>query len=253
MKSRGQVVITGATSGIGFATAELFAARGYELVLTGRRKPELASLKDKLISDHGAAVEIVPFDVSSRKSAEDAVSQHKALFAKTTVLVNNAGLALGYDKFQDIRLDDADKVIDTNVKGIIYLTRLLLPSMIEAKDGHIVNIGSINGRWSFPSAAVYGASKFAVRALTECLRQDLIGTPIRVTNIEPGAVDTDFWQVRFKNSEQAKTFKAGWEPLNPADIAEAVVWCTERPKHVNVQELVVFPTQQVVGNIARDK
>lgn len=188
----------------------------------------------------------------SREQIESVVKRSLHLISNVSVLINNAGLALGYDKFHEADLDDLETTVETNLKGLIILTRLVLPHFVACQRGHVVNIGSISGRWNYPSSTVYCATKFAVRALSDGIRLDLFGTPIRVTNIEPGAVQTQFGEVRYKNKTKARSYYAGWNPLQAEDIAATILWCVDRPAHVNVQELVIFPVQQsLTGAISR--
>lgn len=246
------VLITGATSGIGQATAEIFAKKGRSLILTGRRKENLLSLKRNLELKYSVYVETLCFDIRSRKQIENIIRRSHYLISNTSVLVNNAGLALGFDKFHEADLEDLETTVETNLMGMIVLTRLILPHFLEKQRGHVVNIGSVSGRWNYPSATVYCATKFAVRALSDGIRLDLFGTPIRVTNVEPGAVLTQFGEVRFKSKTKAHDYYKGWKPLRAEDIAETIAWCVDRPPHVNVQELVVFPVQQsLTGAISR--
>jgi 3-hydroxy acid dehydrogenase/malonic semialdehyde reductase len=237
-------LITGATAGIGLATAELLADRGCNVVLTGRRQDRLAETAERL-TKKGVQVQTMAFDLSSRAEAEKAFGAAKATLEKVSILVNNAGLARGTDKIQDAQLDDLDAMVDTNVKGLLYATRTLLPHLIKNRESHVVNVGSVAGRWVYPGGAVYCATKFAVRALSEALRMDLMGHPVRVTNIEPGMVETEFSEVRLAgDKEKAKAVYRGLEPLRAEDIAETIVWCLERPAHVNIQELIIYPTAQ---------
>jgi NADP-dependent 3-hydroxy acid dehydrogenase YdfG len=183
-------------------------------------------------------------DVQSPEQIDRFVEKHRTQLAETDVLINNAGLAKGTDKLMDGKPADWDAMIDTNVKGLLYMTRAVLPFMMSAQRGHIVNIGSIAGKWVYPGGAVYCASKFAVRAINEGLRMDLLGTPLRVTNIEPGMVETEFSEVRLQSAERAKSVYAGMTPLSAADIAESIFWCAQLPAHVNISELVIMPTDQ---------
>jgi len=243
---RGQTaLITGATAGFGLATAELFAENGCDLIVTGRRHERLAELKRRLESQHGVRVTTLGFDVSNRRELESALGGAAEQVQKTTILVNNAGLALGTAPMQSASVDDWDVMIDTNIKGLLYMTRQLLPRFITRGRGHIVNVGSVAGRWTYPGGAVYSATKFAVRAISDSLRMDLMGKNIRVTNIEPGMAETEFSQVRFQGDlEKAAAVYQGVEPLSARDIAETILWCVSRPQHVNIQELVIFPTAQ---------
>jgi 3-hydroxy acid dehydrogenase/malonic semialdehyde reductase len=239
---KGTIVITGATSGFGEATARLIAAKwpDCKLWLTGRRKERLDALVKEVGADraHGFV-----FDIRDRKAVEK--------FARSpghedvTVLVNNAGLAAGLDAFQDASVDDWEQMIDTNLKGLLFVTRALLPGMVERKLGHIVNLGSIAGHAMYPKGHVYAATKFAVKALNEALRIDTLGSNIRVTSVDPGMAETEFSKVRFKGDEErASSVYKGIEALRAQDIAEAILWSLERPAHVNIQEIIIMPTNQ---------
>lgn len=250
-------IITGASAGIGWATAEELAQAGYSLILIGRRADRLKELRDRLVKSFVKKENIQEFrtvqlDVTKNAQIDDFVQSEGALLGNVTVLVNNAGLAKGSEKVQAARISDWDTMIDTNIKGLLYLTRGLLPYMIKNKAGHIVNLGSVAGRLVYPGGAVYCATKFAVRAISEGLRMDLAGTNIRVTNIEPGMVQSEFSLVRFEDQEKAEKVYEGMTPLTPKDIAETILWCVQRPSHVNIQELVIYPTDQAsVGQVVR--
>lgn len=251
-KSPKRALITGATAGIGHAIALDLSRKGYELIVTGRRRDRLAKLKADCEKEGALSVWTSCFDVSSLKDCLREFEENKKEWSKVTVLVNCAGLAKGVDRLQEGQFEDWDTMIDTNVKGLLYMTRLILPGMIEEGVGHVVNLGSVAGRWTYPKGAVYAATKFAVRALSEGLRMDLQGLPIRVTNIEPGMVETEFSVVRFGDADRAKAVYAGMTPLTAQDISETVVWCIERPIHVNIQELVIFPVDQAsIQNVHR--
>ena len=237
-------LITGATSGIGKETANLMAKNDFNLVITGRREQKLRELKSTLEANFSVEVETLSFDVSDRKKCEEIFKEHQALLSQVTILVNNAGLARGVDSMPDADINDWEMMIDTNVKGLLYMTRLCLPHLIKNQPAHIINIGSVAGRWSYPGGGVYCASKFAVRAISEGLRMDLIGKNIRVTNIEPGLVETEFSEVRLADKEKAAQVYQGLNPLSGKDIAECILWSISRPQHVNIQEMVVFPTAQ---------
>ncbi len=243
-------LITGASSGIGLATAESLASRGCDLVITGRRQSLLEDLAVKWSKAHGIRVTALSFDVADSAATIRALDSLGAKAETLSILVNNAGLAVGSAKVQDLDLTDVDTMIDTNVKGLLTVTRWCLPRFIARGEGHVVNVGSVAGRWVYPGGAVYCASKFAVRAISEGMRMDLLGTPVRVTNIEPGMVETGFSEVRFGgDKEKAKAVYKGMTPLRGEDIADTIVWCLERPAHVNIQELVIYPTDQAcVGN-----
>lgn len=244
------VLISGASSGIGAATARRLAAAGADLVLLARREDRLQRLANELSAEFGIKVQTGKVDV---RDAQDIDRLSESLdLSKVDVLINNAGLAKGVDKMQHAAVADWDVMIDTNIKGLLYLTRAVLPLMLKQGCGHIVNVGSVAGRWVYSGGAVYCASKFAVRALSEGLRMDLMGTPIRVTNIEPGLVETEFAQVRLEDAVRAQAVYEGLQPLAAEDVAEAIEWTLSRPSHVNVQELVLFPTAQAaVGQVHR--
>lgn len=237
-------VITGATSGIGLATAWALAEAGSDLVLTGRRNGRLESIKQEIEAKYSVKVHSLNFDVSKRSECEQTIKAHQRLFFDMDLLVNNAGMAKGLSSLQDSKIDDWEQMIDTNIKGLLYMTRLLLPIMLQNKKGHIINLGSVAGRWTYPKGGVYCATKFAVRALTESLRLDLLGTPIRVSTVDPGMVETEFSLVRLEDEERAKAVYHGMTPLRPEDVAQAILWCAQRPLHVNVQEVVLYPTDQ---------
>ena len=240
--SRRWAFISGATSGIGQATAKLLAKNQVSLILNGRRRDRLELLQKALSQE--TKVHIAAFDVSSRVECERALIQHEKQFAEVSVLVNNAGLAHGADPLHKAAVDDWEKMIDTNVKGVLYLTRMFLPFLEKNASSHIVNIGSVAGRGVYPGGAVYCATKYAIAALTEGLRMDLQGKKIRVTNIAPGMVETEFSQVRFKDADKASAVYRGMTPLSGNDIAESIVWCLSRPANVNIQEMTIYPTDQ---------
>lgn len=248
-----RILVTGASAGIGAATAEAFCREGAkEVIVTGRReellKAAAASWADKYAADVAAMV----CDVRDRQQIEELARDNPALF-DVDILVNNAGLALGTDPIPTAQTGDWEEMIDTNVMGVLYMTRQVLPHMTKRGSGHIVNLGSVAGRWVYPGGGVYAASKAAVRVLSEGLRMDLHGTGIRVTNIEPGLVETDFSLVRFKgDAEKARKVYADTRALHAEDIAETILWCCTRPSHVNIQELVIYPTDQAhVGMVHR--
>jgi len=252
------VFISGASSGIGEACARAFAESGKDLILVARRKDRLEKLASELKKTHGVSISVFQLDVRSRKVVEAFCETHAKELAAVRVLINNAGLAAGLAPIQSGDVDDWDQMMDTNVKGLLYVTKGMLPHLIaQAKAGglgsaHIINIGSVAGHWVYPNGNVYCASKYAVKALNEGMRVDLHGTGVRVTEIAPGMVETEFSEVRLKDKTKAKAVYTGMQPLSGKDIAEAVRWCVERPAHVNVQQLVVFPTaQSSVGLVQR--
>ncbi len=241
-------LITGASSGIGYATAKALAAEKLDLILAARREDRLATLASALKKEFGVGVQTVTMDVRAYADFEKLPD-----LSKVDVLINNAGLAKGADKFQDAKIEDWDQMMDTNVKGLLRMTKEVLPHMLKNGKGHIVNIGSVAGRWLYPGGSVYCASKHAVRAISEGLRMDLLGTPLRVTNLEPGMLETEFSEVRFDgDKDKAKAVYRGMNPLKPEDIAETIVWSLKRPPHVTIQEMVIFPTDQgAIGMVHR--
>jgi len=246
-------LITGASAGIGAATAAELAGLGYSLLLVARRKERLSILQDQLQTSYpNLQVWTESLDITNHGAVVDFFKKYEPQLKSLELLLNNAGLAKGADKVQDGLWADWDVMIETNVKGLLSVTRQALPFLLANKKGHIVNIGSVAGRWIYPGGAVYCASKFAVRALTEGLRMDLLGKNIRVTNIEPGMVHTEFSRVRFSDQTKADQVYAGMKPLTAADIAETIAWVVSRPSHVNIQELVIYPTDQAsVRDVSR--
>jgi len=239
------ILITGATSGIGKACAELLASQGKDLFLVGRRFERLQGLQKELKTNHKIKVEVSPLDVSDSAAVESFGKKFSSELSQLEALINNAGLAVGRDTIQEGNLKDWDTMWDVNVKGLLYITHQVLPHFVSKKSGHIVNLGSVAGRWVYPRGNIYCATKRAVSALTETLRQDLLGTGVRVTEISPGMVETEFSLVRFGgDQERAKAIYEGMTPLSAKDIAEAVVWALMRPKHVNIQEMIIYPTEQ---------
>ena len=247
------IFITGATAGFGKAMAERYAREGWQLIVTGRRADRLEELKASLAP---ARVHTVTFDVRDRLACDDAVASLPAEFLPVDVLVNNAGLALGMNPAQTCDLEDWETMIDTNIKGLMYMTRALLPAMIERNRGHIVNLGSIAGTYPYPGGNCYGGTKAFVNHFSKNLRADLLGTRVRVTNIEPGMCETEFSEVRFKGDKKAAAdVYQGVDALTAEDIAECVYWTTTLPPHVNINALEVMPVQQTFAAFAvgRDK
>ena len=238
-------LITGATSGFGKACAEKFASECYDLILNGRREERLAELKSTLEKRFNIAVCLLPFDVRDRNKVFKAIQQIPEEWQSIDVLINNAGLALGRDYFEEADIDDWDTMIDTNVKGLLYVSRAVLPFMIKHKKGHIINLGSIAGNEVYEKGNVYCASKFAVNAISQSMRIDLLRHGIKVTNIEPGAAETEFGVVRFKGDEAtAKQAYNGLEPLSAMDVADVIYYTTTLPPHVCLNEIVITCTQQ---------
>lgn len=241
-------LVTGATSGFGEACARRLAASGWRVVLAARREDRLAALRDEL---GNACAFALPLDVRDRDAVAAAVASIPAPFAEPDLLVNSAGLALGLEPAQRADLDDWDTMIDTNVKGLTYVTRAVLPGMVARDRGQIVNIGSVAGSWPYPGGNAYGATKAFVAQFSRNLRADLIGTRVRVTNIEPGLAETEFSLVRFKgDGEKASKVYAGMEPLTGDDIADLVLYVANLPERVNVNTLEVMPTAQAWGPFA---
>jgi NADP-dependent 3-hydroxy acid dehydrogenase YdfG len=247
------VLITGATAGFGKAMALRYANEGWNLILTGRRAERLEELKTGLAP---AKVHTLCFDVRDRQSCQQAVDSLPVDFKDIDILVNNAGLALGLEPAQSCDLDDWDAMVDTNIKGLMYMTRAVLPSMVERNTGHVVNLGSVAGTYPYPGGNCYGGTKAYVNHFSKNLLADLLGTKVRVTNIEPGLCETEFSVIRFKGDKAAadKVYE-GTQPISPEDIAEIVYWTTTLPPHVNINALEVMPVQQAFSPfaISRDK
>lgn len=239
------VLITGATSGFGMACARKFAANGYSLILNGRREDKLHALCAELENKHGSECTALPFDVRKKEQVFDAVNSLQEKWKAVDVLINNAGLALGRDLFQDAEMDDWETMIDTNLKGLLYVSRAVVPFMIERKQGHIINIGSIAGKEAYERGNVYCASKAAVDSLTKGMRLDLLSQHIKVTAIHPGAAETEFSLVRYKGAtDKAEQVYDGYTPLGAEDVADIVYFTASLPKHVCINDLVVTPAQQ---------
>lgn len=239
-----RVLITGASSGIGAACARRFAKEGADLVLWARRLDRLETLAAELEKAHGVRVRAAKVDVRDRDAVNRAV-ETQVREAVPDVLLNNAGLAAGLSKVHEGDPDDWERMIDTNVKGLLYVTRAVLPHMVARNRGHVVNLGSIAGHWSYPMGNVYNATKFAVRTLTEGINLDVAGTAIRVSSIDPGLVETEFSEVRFHgDKERAKLTYRGMTPLTGDDVADVVAYVVNLPEHVDVLDVVLMPTAQ---------
>lgn len=239
------VLITGATSGIGKSTAEIFAKNGYDLIVTGRRQERLDELKKELEKKYGIRVTDLCFDIRNSSETEKALNNLSEENKKISVLVNNAGLAAGLSTIQDGSLSHWDRMIDTNIKGLLYVTRIVSNMMITNGSGHIINIGSIAGREVYANGNVYCATKHAVDALNKGMRIDLLPHNIKVTAINPGMVETEFSLVRFDgDSARAKKVYEGMKPLSPDDIAETIFWVASRPPHVNINDILIMPAVQ---------
>lgn len=240
-------LVTGASSGIGAACAELLSAAGARLVLTGRRTDRLEALAARLPGPS----HLLTFDVSVRAEVEAALATLPAPFSEVDILVNNAGLGLGLEPAHTASLDDWETMVDTNCKGLLYVTRALLPGMVARNRGHVVNLGSVAANFPYPGGNVYGATKAFVHQFSQNLKADLVGTRVRVTTIEPGMVETEFSLVRFKgDASRADATYKGMEPLTAKDIADIVVWSVTRPPHVNINVVEVMPADQAFGPFA---
>ena len=232
------VFITGATSGFGEAFANKFAANGYDVVITGRRSALLDKLKNEIENAFGVKALSLPFDIQHKEEVFAAINAMPDEWKSIDVLINNAGLALGRDFFHDAELDDWETMIDTNVKGLLYVSKALLPGMVAHKKGHIINIGSIAGKEVYEKGNVYCASKAAVNAISKSMRIDLLQHRIKVTAIHPGAAETSFGNVRFKGDEEmAKKVYEGYQPLNANDMADVIYYCTTLPEHVCINDM----------------
>ena len=243
------IFITGATSGIGEGCARKFASMGSNLILNGRNVEKLESLKNELTAQ-GVEVLTLPFDVRNRQAMIEAIHSLKDKWQNIDVLINNAGLVLGMDKEYEGSLDEWDIVIDTNIKALLAMTRLIVPEMVKRNNGHIINIGSIAGDAAYGGGSVYCATKAAVKALSDGLRIDLVDTPLRVTNIKPGMVETNFSVIRFRGDKtKADAVYNGIQPLTGDDIADVVYYAASAPAHVQIAEVLVMPTYQATGTI----
>lgn len=243
------VLITGATSGIGLACARKFAENGDRLILTGRNESRLADIKKEL-TGKGTDVLTLAFDVRDREKASDYIKTLPAEWQEIDILVNNAGLALGLEPEFDGNLDDWETMIDTNIKGLLTMTRLVVPGMVERNRGHIINVGSVAGDAAYAGGNVYCATKAAVKALSDGLRIDVANTAIRVTNLKPGLVETNFSNIRFRgdNDRAANVYK-GIKPLTGDDIADVAVYAANAPEHVQIAEVLILATHQASGSV----
>lgn len=244
------VFITGASSGIGEACAAYFAKAGAKLLLCARRVEAMNDLAAQLKENYGTDIFVFQLDVRQHAVVKEAIQSLPDAWRHVDVLINNAGLAAGLDHLQDGNIKDWDEMIDTNVKGLLYVTREILPQMVAKNRGHVINIGSIAGHELYPKGAVYCATKFAVNALSRGLRMDLFGTKIRVTTIDPGAVQTNFSNVRFKgDAGRAAAVYEGMQPLTPNDVADTALYCASCPPHVNISEVIIMPTDQAAATM----
>ena len=238
-------LITGATAGIGRETAILLAQNNYNLILTGRRKERLESLKMQLESNFNCKVQLLNFDIRKRSEVEHALSSLPEQWKAIDVLINNAGLAAGFGPVNSADVDDWENMIDTNIKGLLYTTRIVSPWMVKRHSGHIINLSSIAGKEVYPNGSVYCGTKHAVAAITKAMRIELMPSGIKVTSIAPGAVETEFSLVRFRgDDEKAAQVYKGFTPLAAKDIAETIIFVITRPAHVNIDDLLIMPLNQ---------
>lgn len=247
-------LITGASSGIGAASARAFAAEGAHLILAARRGERIQAAAEQLHAEFGVDVLPLTLDVRDQAAVAQSLGNLPERWAPVDILLNNAGLSRGLDKLHEGLITDWDEMIDTNVKGLLYVTRAVLPGMVARGRGHVINLGSIAGHEPYPGGNVYGASKAAVAMLSKSLRLDLLGTGIRVTSVEPGMTETEFSLVRYHGDKAiaGKTYQ-GVQPLTAADIADAILWTATRPAHVNIENIVIFPTAQASATMAHRK
>jgi len=241
------VMVTGTTSGIGASCAKQFAAQGAHIIITGRRTERLVALQQQLEQAHSIRVYPITLDVRDYEAVVQAVVNLPQEFREVDIVINNAGLAAGWIEIAHGSVEDWEQMIDTNIKGLLYITKALLPGMLKRGQGHVINIGSIAGRYAYAKGNVYCATKYAVKAISRSLAQECIGTGVKVTDIAPGACETEFSLVRFKGDHHsAKAVYEGFTPMTPDDVADAVLFCATRPAHVNVPDMVVLATNQSV-------
>jgi NADP-dependent 3-hydroxy acid dehydrogenase YdfG len=242
------VLISGASAGIGRACAQVFAAAGCQLILVARRRNRLEELASHLLAEFGSRCHLLPLDIQNRSQVNAAIAELPSEWSTIDILINNAGLARGLAKIHEAESRDWEEMIDTNLKGLLYLSRAVLPNMVARDQGQVINIGSIAGRQVYGGGAVYCATKFGVRALTQGMRIDLLGTRVRCSTVDPGLVETDFSLVRFRgDQEQAASVYQHFPPLQARDIADVVLFCATRPNHVNLSEVLVMPQDQAAA------
>ncbi|MFN3305811.1 MAG: SDR family NAD(P)-dependent oxidoreductase [Candidatus Kapaibacteriota bacterium] len=247
-------LITGASSGIGEATAKVFAENGARLILLARRKERLEILSKELQEKFGTQSYLIVADVRNYEQLEREFSQIPEEFKDISILINNAGLARGFEKIYEGSVKDWDEMIDTNIKGLLYVTKLVAPILLRKNSGHIVNIASLAGRAVYPNGNVYCATKFAVKALSEAMIIDFNGTNVRITNVDPGLVETEFSIVRFHGDEEkAKTVYKGYKPLTGKDVAVVILFCVTLPEHITIQDILITPTAQATATIVSKK
>ncbi|MBG1261162.1 SDR family oxidoreductase [Nostoc commune] len=244
------ILITGASSGIGTACARIFAGAGAKLILAARRLERLQQLADTLVKEFGIEIHLLQLDVRDRNAVEEAISTLPSAWSDIDILINNAGLSRGLDKLHEGSFQDWEDMIDTNVKGLLYVSRYVIPGMVSRDRGHVVNLGSIAGHQTYPGGNVYCATKAAVRAISEGLKQDLLGTQVRVTSVDPGMVETEFSNVRFHgDAERANKVYQGVKPLTADDVADVIFFCVTRSPHVNINEVVLMPVDQASATL----
>ena len=246
--------ITGVTRGIGRAIAEIYAKNGFRLILNARRENLLKELQEELSEKYGTESYLLPFDVRDRDTVKNSIDSLPKEWQDIDVLINNAGLAKGFHDIHEANIDDWESMIDTNIKGLLFVSRAIMPIMVERKKGHILNIGSIAGKEVYAKGNVYCSTKHAVEGITKAMRMDLLPHKIKVSAVCPGAVNTDFSKVRFDGDEErAEQVYDGYQPLVAEDIAEAVYFVTSRPVHVNINDLLIMPTAQAnTSNLLRE-
>ena len=244
------VLITGGTSGIGRATAKLFSKRGFDIIITGRRKDKLLEIKNKFELKYANQILTLNFDVRNKEEVKSAIKGLKGDWKKIDILINNAGLASGADPINKAKLEDWDRMIDTNIKGLLYMARLVSEQMVKRKNGHIINICSTAGHEVYPNGNVYCATKHAVSAITKAMRLDLYNKNIRVSQISPGAVEeTEFSMVRYKGDSKRAAIYNDYNPLTSRDVARAIYFVVSQPKHVNIQDIILMGTQQASASL----
>jgi 3-hydroxy acid dehydrogenase/malonic semialdehyde reductase len=249
MGTLGTVFITGGSSGIGAASAGLFARDHRPIILWARRIEKLEAVAKRCRELGSPNVHVASVDVRDRAAIDAEILKHESLYRDVEILLNNAGLAKGMVPFQEAKTEDLTVMIDTNVTGFLHVTQAILPFLLKANRGHLIHLGSAAARWAYPKGHVYCASKAAVHSLTQTLRLDLSGTAIRVTEISPGMVNTDFSAIRFGDAERAKAVYANMTPLSAEDIADTIHWAATRPAHVNIQEMVIYPVDQASTSV----
>jgi len=248
------VMVTGASAGIGYSCARIFAKSGAKLILAARRSAKIKKLAEGLAKKYKTESIVLELDVRDQKQVEEKINSLPAKWKKIEILVNNAGLSRGLDKLHEGQLLDWEEMIDTNIKGLLYVSRMVIPLMVKRNKGHIINIGSIAGHEVYPQGNVYCATKHAVDAITKGMQIDLVDTAVRVSTVDPGMVETEFSEVRFRgDKKRAKTVYQGLRPLKGDDIADAVLWVATRPPHVNVHQVLIMPTDQASATIVNRK